>query len=58
MLGRNFDFFDLDYFLFLAGFVLFLLLFVFIFAEVKDLADRRVGVGAISTRSRPHQRPW
>jgi len=31
-------------FCFFAGFVLFLLLFVFILAEIEDFADRRVGV--------------
>src|SRR6266446_9881974 len=42
--GAQFDFFNLDDFLLLAGFVLFLLLLVFIFAEIEDFADRRVGV--------------
>src|ERR1700730_147080 len=42
--GAQFDLFDLDDFLFFAGLILFLLLLVFIFAEIEDFADRRVGV--------------
>jgi hypothetical protein len=39
------DLFDLDDLLLFACLVLFLLFFVFVFAEVEDFADRRVGVG-------------
>jgi hypothetical protein len=38
------DFFDLDDFLLFASLVLFLLLFIFILAEIENLADGRVGV--------------
>jgi hypothetical protein len=41
----KFDFLDLDDLLLLLGFVLFLLFFVFIFSEIKDLANGRIGVG-------------
>src|SRR5256714_108900 len=38
------DFLDLDDLLLLAGFVFFLLLFVFELAVIEDLADRRIGI--------------
>src|SRR6266446_2885249 len=41
--GAQLDFFDFDDFLLFAGFVLFLLLFIFIFAEIEDFTNRRVG---------------
>src|SRR5579862_2594551 len=43
--GAQLDFLDLDHLLLLARLVLALLLLVFVFAEIEDFADRRIGRG-------------
>ena len=43
--GTHLDLFDLDDLLMLAGLGRLLLLLILVFAEVEDLADRRLGVG-------------
>jgi hypothetical protein len=42
--GAHLDLFDLDDLLMLAGLGGLLLLLIFVFAEIEDLADRRLGV--------------
>ena len=44
-IGTELDLFDLDDLLFLAGFALALLLFIFELAEIHDLAHGRLGIG-------------